>query len=68
MANIPTADQWLLDGNCGQCRRANYCSKDCTATKRRRDRIKEQAFRDVLQEKYPELSQVLNSIPHMDDK
>jgi len=28
-------EQWKLGGNCSLCRRKNYCSKPCTANKRR---------------------------------
>lgn len=28
-------ERWLIDGNCNECRRAKYCSKPCTANKRR---------------------------------
>lgn len=30
------ADSWLIDGNCNNCRRKNYCSKPCTKAKSRR--------------------------------
>lgn len=32
-------NQWQLSGDCKKCRRQNYCSKKCTAWKRRQDRI-----------------------------
>lgn len=28
-----SADQWLENGDCKQCRRAKYCSKACKAHK-----------------------------------
>lgn len=28
------ADSWKTDGNCKECRRQKYCSKECTASKR----------------------------------
>lgn len=28
------ADSWLIDGNCENCRRNNYCKKPCTKAKR----------------------------------
>lgn len=28
------ADSWLIDGNCNNCRRKNYCQKPCTLNKR----------------------------------
>lgn len=28
-------ERWKTDGDCSKCRRAKYCSKDCTARKRR---------------------------------
>ena len=61
-------ERWLSDGDCSKCRRANYCSKDCTATKRRKEQIIEQAYRDVLHEKYPELEKVLDAIPKYDER
>lgn len=30
---IPETDQWLLDGDCKKCRKMEYCSKACKATK-----------------------------------
>lgn len=37
MGNQST-EQWLLDGVCKECRRKKYCSKPCTANKRRTQR------------------------------
>ncbi len=31
-------EQWQLNGNCDKCRRAKYCSKPCTANKKRSKR------------------------------
>lgn len=31
----PETEQWLLDGNCGKCRRKKYCKKTCTRHNRR---------------------------------
>jgi radical SAM protein with 4Fe4S-binding SPASM domain len=28
-------ERWLTDGKCSECRRKNYCSKACSAHKRR---------------------------------
>lgn len=53
-------DQWLEEGNCGQCRRANYCTKTCTARKRATDRLVKQAFYDVLEEKYPAMANFMD--------
>lgn len=36
---------WLTDGDCSKCRRANYCSKVCTAQKRRKEAIIQQMVR-----------------------
>ena len=30
-----TEDSWLIDGNCTNCRRNTYCSKDCKKHKER---------------------------------
>lgn len=30
-------EQWLLDGDCNQCRRKNYCSKPCKIVKHESD-------------------------------
>lgn len=48
MENIPITDQWKLKGDCAKCRRANYCSKDCAACKRRKELIAERAMKDLL--------------------
>lgn len=36
MENINQSNQWELNGECAKCRRRNYCSRDCTA-KRKKD-------------------------------
>lgn len=36
MENINQTNQWELNGDCAKCRRRNYCSRDCTA-KRKKD-------------------------------
>lgn len=28
-------ERWLSDGDCSKCRKSEYCSKSCTARKRR---------------------------------
>ena len=40
-ANVNPEDneRWLSDGNCTYCRRKKYCSKACTAQKRRKEAI-----------------------------
>lgn len=30
-AIMDKSEQWKLEGNCKECRRKNYCSKDCKA-------------------------------------
>ena len=50
MENIPTSDQWRLEGECSKCRRANYCSKDCSAVKKRKTKIAQQAYFDFMEE------------------
>ena len=32
-------ERWLSDGNCALCRRQSYCTKTCTAQKKRRNAI-----------------------------
>lgn len=39
-------ERWLTDGNCGKCRRQKYCSKPCTAQKRRKEAIIRAMVRD----------------------
>lgn len=29
------ADSWLIDGNCDNCRRKNYCSTECKLARQR---------------------------------
>lgn len=36
MENSTQTNQWELSGDCTNCRRRNYCSRDCTA-KRKKD-------------------------------
>lgn len=56
--NINDNEQWLSEGKCHLCRRANYCKKDCTAYKKRKNQIIKQAYNDVLEKEYPELAQI----------
>lgn len=39
------ADSWLIDGNCDNCRRKNYCSKPC---KKANSRRKNALYNDVM--------------------
>ena len=48
--DIPITEQWLLEGQCIKCRRANYCSKDCSALKKRKAKIIAQAYEDFYRE------------------
>lgn len=34
---IEKTDQWLLEGKCTMCRRAEYCSKPCRACNSRKE-------------------------------
>lgn len=45
-ANVNPEDneRWLSDGNCTYCRRKKYCSKACTAQKRRKEAIMKEAI------------------------
>lgn len=41
-------EQWLLYGDCGICRRKNYCKKDCK--KRKKRIVKREAWiKDVVE-------------------
>lgn len=42
-----SADQWLEEGNCDECRRQKYCSKPCKAHKIATQRM----IRDLILEK-----------------
>lgn len=33
------SEQWKSSGNCKECRRKEYCTKKCTAWKKRKDEI-----------------------------
>jgi radical SAM protein with 4Fe4S-binding SPASM domain len=35
MSETSNSDRWKSDGKCSLCRRKEYCSKPCTAHKRR---------------------------------
>lgn len=39
------ADSWLIDGNCNNCRRKNYCSTPCKKAKSRR---KNALYADIM--------------------
>lgn len=49
-ANVNPEDneRWLSDGNCTYCRRKKYCSKACTAQKRRKEAMKEAIIRAMV--------------------
>lgn len=36
---IPETEQWKLNGDCNKCRRAEFCRKECTASKRASKRV-----------------------------
>lgn len=59
MENIPASDQWKLEGECSKCRRANYCSKDCSAIKKRKSQIAQQAYFDFMEEMEREKEAIL---------
>lgn len=59
MENIPTTDQWKLDGNCAQCRRSSYCNKDCSARKRHQLQI----VKNLFEKECPGLENLLKEIP-----
>lgn len=59
MESIPISDQWKLNGECNKCRRANYCSKDCSATKKRKSQIAQQAYFDFMEEMEREKEAIL---------
>jgi hypothetical protein len=42
--SIKHDEQWLSNGNCEECRRQNYCSKPCTAKKRRENAMLKNAI------------------------
>lgn len=42
------SEQWLLDGECGICRRRGYCNKLCKACINRRDNIVRSAVAQAL--------------------
>lgn len=47
-------DQWLLDGDCGKCRRVNYCKTTCTKRKRAMKELVQRAFAEAMAEKLRE--------------
>ena len=63
--NIPISDQWKLEGECGKCRRANYCRKDCSALKRRKTKIAQQAYFDFMEKMDREYSAYLEQHPEL---
>ena len=36
---INNSEQWKSSGNCKECRRKEYCTKKCSAWKKRQDEI-----------------------------
>ena len=58
--NIPISDQWKLEGECSKCRRANYCGRDCSASKRRKTKIAQQAYFDFMEEMEADAKRILN--------
>lgn len=51
-------ERWLSDGNCEYCRRESYCTKECTALKRRKYEI----IRELIRNRtgLDKIDQVLN--------
>lgn len=68
MENIPISDQWKLEGECSKCRRANYCSKDCSAVKKRKTKIVQQAYFDFMEEMERERQSYLEEHPELKDQ
>jgi len=33
------ADSWKTDGNCAECRRKNYCKKQCSKNKQSNEKL-----------------------------
>ena len=65
MGNIPTSEQWKLKGECSKCRRANYCSKDCSAVKKRKTKIAQQAYFDFMEKMEHERQSYLEKHPEL---
>lgn len=40
------SEQWKDDGICAQCRRLKYCKRECTAYRKRKDRLARQLSRE----------------------
>lgn len=40
------SDQWKSDGKCSECRRQNYCKKQCTANRKHQELIIKKAIYD----------------------
>lgn len=55
-------ERWLSDGDCGKCRRANYCNKDCSAKKNHLDAIVKKAFMDVMEEHNPGYKKIMERL------
>ena len=41
-------EQWLEDGKCSECRRANYCKKPCKPNMRHKERMLEKAIAETF--------------------
>ena len=55
-------ERWLSDGDCGKCRRANYCQKDCSARKKHKNAIIQKAFMDVMEKYNPGYKELIEKI------
>ncbi len=66
--NIPTFDQWKLEGDCSKCRRVNYCGRDCSALKRRKTKIAQQAYFDFMEEMERERLAYLEQHPELKEE
>lgn len=66
--NISTSDQWKLEGDCSKCRRANYCGRDCSALKRRKTKIAQQAYFDFMEEMERERLAYLKQHPELKEE
>lgn len=51
---IPETEQWKLNGDCDKCRRAKYCTKECSASKKATQKLIRGAMEAIIGRSIPE--------------
>lgn len=59
------SEQWKIMGDCSNCRRKDYCKKECAAHKRLAYQIFKEAITKRLEEQHPGITTALNVVENI---